>query len=55
MITRVDELPITSASSLVATIRAYRPGDEVSVTYERNGELQTTTLTLGSDAEATNS
>ena len=55
VITGVDELPITSSSSLVATIRAYRPGDDVTVTYERDGEEKTTTLTLGSDVESTNS
>ena len=55
VVTGIDDLPITSSSSLVATIRAYRPGDEVTVTYERNGESQSTTLTLGSDADSTNS
>jgi len=35
----------------VATIRSYRPGDEVTVTYERDGEEQTTTLVLDSDAD----
>ena len=32
---------ITGADSLVATIRSYRPGDEVEVTWERDGETQT--------------
>lgn len=51
VITAIDGAPVDSSSSLVATIRSYRPGDEVEVTYERNGEEATTTLTLGSDAE----
>lgn len=51
VITSVDGALVDSSSSLVATIRSYRPGDEVEVTYERDGEEQTTTLTLGSDAE----
>jgi len=51
VITAVDDAPVDSSSSLVATIRSYRPGDEVEVTYERNGEEATTTLTLESDAE----
>ena len=50
VITRVDEQEITSADSLIATIRSYRPGDEVAVTYQRDGEEQTATVTLESDA-----
>ena len=52
VITKIDDTTITSADSLVATIRSYRPGDEVTVTYERDGEEDTTTLTLDSDAAA---
>jgi putative serine protease PepD len=51
VITRIDDVLITSADSLVATIRSYRPGDEVEVTYERDGEEQVVTLVLDSDAE----
>ena len=51
VITRVDEQEITSADSLIATVRSYRPGDEVTVTYQRDGEEQTATVTLESDAE----
>ena len=47
----IDDRAITSADSLVATIRSYRPGDEVTVTFERDGEEQTTTLVLDSDAD----
>ncbi len=50
VVTEVDELRITGADSLVATIRSYRPGDEVEVTYVRGGEARTATLTLDSDA-----
>jgi putative serine protease PepD len=55
VITKVDDQPITGADSLVATIRSYRPGDEVEVTYVRDGETDTTTLTLGSDADTNES
>ena len=51
IITGIDDTAVTSADSLVATIRSYRPGDEVTVTYERDGEEQTTTLVLDSDAD----
>lgn len=50
VITRVDDRAITDADSLVATIRSYRPGDEVEVTWQRDGEEQSATLELDSDA-----
>ena len=53
VIIKVDDTLITGADSLVATIRSYRPGDEVTVTFVRDGEEQTVELQLGSDASAT--
>ena len=55
VITKVDDHLITDADSLVATIRSYRPGDKVTVTYERGGQTKTAELTLDSDAESSNS
>ena len=55
VITRVDDHQVTGADSLVATIRAYRPGDKVTVTYVRDGETKTAQLTLDSDASTANS
>lgn len=55
VITKVDDTLITGADSLVATIRSYRPGDEVTVTYEHGGETKTVTLQLDSDADTSNS
>ncbi len=55
VITKVDDHLITDADSLVATIRSYRPGDQVTVTYQRGGETKTAQLTLDSDSEASNS
>ena len=55
MITKVDDHLITGADSLVATIRSYRPGDEVTVTYVQKGETKTAQLKLDSDAETTHS
>jgi putative serine protease PepD len=51
VITRIDDTVITGADSLVATIRSYRPGDEVTLTYRRGDEDHRTTLVLDSDAE----
>ena len=55
VVTKVDDHLITDADSLVATIRSYRPGDQVTVTYMRGGETKTAQLTLDSDSEASNS
>jgi putative serine protease PepD len=54
VITKIDDTLITGSDSLVATIRSYRPGDEVKVTYVRDGDEHTTTLTLDSDADSSN-
>ncbi|WP_139978005.1 S1C family serine protease [Nocardioides litoris] len=53
VITKVDDRQITGSDSLIATIRSYRPGDEVTITYERGGQEKTVELTLDSDAGAT--
>jgi len=55
IITRIDDRPVTSSDGLVATVRSYRPGDKVKITYERDGDTRTTTLTLGSDEETSRS
>ena len=55
MITKVDDHLITGADSLVATIRSYRPGDKVTITYTRDGKTKTTSLTLDSDATTSKS
>lgn len=51
VITRVDDTHITGADSLVATIRSYRPGDTVTVTWTRDGDEQSADMELDSDAE----
>ncbi len=55
VITKIDDHLVNSSDALVATVRSYRPGDQVEVTYERDGEADTTTLTLGSDADTSSS
>lgn len=49
IITAVDDTPITGADSLIVTVRSYRPGDTVEVTYLRGEDERTTELELGSD------
>ncbi len=50
IITAVDGQRITGADSLVATIRSYRPGDSVTLTWLRGGRSQDASVTLDSDA-----
>jgi putative serine protease PepD len=54
-ITKGDGAVIYGSESLVATIRGHRPGDKVTLTYVRGGDTHTTTATLGSDAETSES
>jgi putative serine protease PepD len=55
VITKIDDHLITSSDSLVAIIRSYRPGDKVTVTYQRGGSTHTVRVTLDSDAPTQNS
>ena len=50
VITKVDDQRITDADSLVATIRSYRPGDNVTVTWTSNGQEKSGDFVLDSDA-----
>jgi putative serine protease PepD len=50
VITKVDDDVIDGSESLIATIRGHRPGEEVTVTYVRDGKTETVRATLGSDA-----
>ncbi|MBM7518905.1 S1C family serine protease [Nocardioides nitrophenolicus] len=49
VITSIDDHRIDGSESLIATIRSYRPGDEVKVTYLRGSKESSTELKLGSD------
>jgi putative serine protease PepD len=51
VITQLGDHRIAGADSLVATIRSYRPGDRVEVTWQRDGDEQKATLELDSDAD----
>ncbi len=55
VITKVDDHLITSSDGLVAIVRSYRPGEQVTVTYERGGGTHTVRVTLDSDAATQNS
>ena len=49
MIIRVDDTLVSGGDGLVAAIRGYRPGDAVTLTYERDGETAQADVTLDSD------
>jgi putative serine protease PepD len=50
VVTAVNGKVIASGNALVAAVRSYRPGDEVTITYTRGSQSgQTVTATLGSD------
>ena len=55
VITKIDDHLITSSDGLVAIIRSYRPGEKVTVTYDRGGDTHTVRVTLDSDATTQNS
>lgn len=55
IILKVDDHLIVGSDSLVATVRSYRPGDKVKVTYTRDGKERTVELTLDSDGGSTRS
>lgn len=45
-ITSIDGEPVGDPLELVAQVRAHRPGDEVELAFERDGEERTATVTL---------
>ena len=55
VVTKVDDEPISSSESLVATIRGYRPGDKVTLTVLRGGKTITLDATLDSDVQSASS
>jgi serine protease Do len=50
VIVGIDGRPVRSAADVVAGIVAHEPGDEVTIRFERDGEVQTTRSTLGATA-----
>lgn len=49
IVTAVDDHPVAGNQALIATIRGYQPGDEVTLTIVRDGDQQQVEVTLGSD------
>ncbi len=49
IVTKIGELEVTSADSLLLAVRTNSVGDVVDVEFVRDGQTQTTSVTLGSD------
>lgn len=45
-ITKVNNVPVTSGNEMVEQIARLKPGDKISVTYQRGGKETTTNITL---------
>lgn len=45
-ITAINGVKVTSGSEMVEQVANYKPGDKVTITFKRNGEIKTTTVTL---------
>ncbi|WP_125569892.1 S1C family serine protease [Nocardioides baekrokdamisoli] len=52
LITAINGQPVSDAETLISDIRGHRPGDKVTLTYQRDGQTRTATATLGSDAHS---
>jgi putative serine protease PepD len=52
IITEIDGQPATDPNQIEAATLTNKPGDQVKITYERNGQTTTTTVTLGTEPSA---
>ena len=50
IITKLGDTSISSSSDLVLAVRSHSVGDSVQITYNRNGQESTASVTLGSDS-----
>jgi putative serine protease PepD len=48
VIIAIDDQPVSAPEELIVAIRTHRPGDKVTLTYERGGQRRTAEVTLGS-------
>lgn len=51
VITKFQDEKIADSNQLITLVQSKDPGDEVTLTYERDGEEETASLTLGSSTE----
>ncbi|MGZ4728738.1 MAG: S1C family serine protease [Acidimicrobiales bacterium] len=53
VITAVDGRPMTGAQDVIDAVREHAAGDEITVTFERDGQIQSLVVRLGSRASTT--
>jgi Do/DeqQ family serine protease len=46
VITKINNVPVVSGADLIGQIATYRPGDKITLTYQRAGKEYTGTITL---------
>ena len=46
VITKINNVPVVSGADLIGQIATYRPGDKITLTYQRAGKEYTTAITL---------
>ena len=54
VITAIDGAPMSSSDQVIAAVRAHQAGDQITVTYERNGEIHNATVELRTRGESGN-
>ena len=47
VVTAIDDQPVTTAEELIVAVRTHRPGDQVTLTYERGGQAEHRRSDLG--------
>ena len=48
VVTKIDGERVTATEELIVSVRSHRPGDQVTLTYRRNGQVREAKVTLGS-------
>lgn len=48
LVTQIDDQRVATADALIAAVRSHAPGDQVKVSFTRNGKASSVTVTLGS-------
>jgi membrane-associated protease RseP (regulator of RpoE activity) len=55
VVTKVDDTTVHTDADLIRAIRSHEPGDDVTITYTRNGNSAQVKVTLGDRSDATRS
>src|SRR5688572_8708827 len=53
VITKINNVPVVSGADLIGQITTYRPGDKITLTYQREGKEHTTSITLKNKSGST--